>query len=118
MIIYANSRGSEKTANAIKMAASTNSVLVVSQERVDVIEKQAIEMGYPIHVISAKQYFNRRNERGCRDCERIVIDDIDTVLRNLFGCEVVMATTIGCVANIEIKEGPEDDPKFKWLHKY
>lgn len=108
MIIYANSRGSEKTANAIKMASSTHSVLVVvNQDAADQIKVLANEMGYPVDVITMSRYFDPRRMGRPVD-ERIIIDDLDIVLRQLFGCEVIMATTTGCKVDIDIKDEDQD----------
>jgi len=104
MIIYANSRNSGKTSRAIKLAASTRSVLIVpNQDMVEFTERQAREMNYQVQVLIAKRYFDPRN-MGRFKGERIVIDELDSVLRSLFGCEVIMATTTGCTADIEIKD--------------
>ncbi|WP_291636499.1 hypothetical protein [Clostridium sp.] len=113
MIIYANSRKSGKTTEAIKLAASTHSLLIVpNQDMVHFAERQAREMNYPVHVMSAKNYFNPRNAGRCKD-ERIVIDELDSVLRSLFGCEVIMATTTGCTADIEINETDFNNYRIK-----
>ena len=104
MIIYANSRRSRKTTEAIKLAASTSSMLIVpTRNMVHMIEMQARKMNYPVQVMSAEEYFDPRNRfRGKGD--QIVIDELDSVLRSIFGCEVIMATTTGCIADIEIKD--------------
>lgn len=103
MIIYANSRKSGKTTEAIKLAASTHSVLVVAnREMVRFIERQSREMNYPVQVVSAEDFFNPRS-RYMREKVSVVIDELDSVLMSLFRCEVIMATTTGCTANIEIE---------------
>lgn len=104
MIIYANSRKSGKTTEAIKLAASTHSLLIEpNQDMAHFAERQAREMNYPVQVVSARSYFDSRH-MGRFKGERIVIDELDSVLRSVFGCEVIMATTTGCIADIEIKE--------------
>lgn len=104
MIIYANSRQSGKSTKAIKLAASTQSVLVVpNQDMVYFAERQAREMNYQVQVVSAKSYFNPRN-MGRFKGERIVVDELDSVLKSLFGCEVIMATTTGFIEDIAIKD--------------
>lgn len=104
MIIYANSRKSRKTTEAIKLAASTHSVLIVANEDMArFAERQAREMNYPILAMSAKKYFNTRKDHGGK-WETVVIDELDSVLRSVFGCKVIMATTTGCKVDIEIKD--------------
>ena len=104
MIIYANSRKSGKTIKAIKLAASTQSILIEpNQDMAMFAERQAMEMGYPVRVISARNYFNPRSMGRCKG-ERIVIDELDSVLRSIFGCEVIMATTTGYTEDIEIEQ--------------
>lgn len=104
MIIYANSRKSGKTTEAIKLAASTHSVLVVAnREMARLVERQSREMNYPVRVISAEDFFNPKNRDG-REKESVVIDELDIVLRKLFRCEVIMATTTGCISEIKIKD--------------
>lgn len=102
MIIFANSRRSGKTSEAIKLAASTHSLLIVPQQMMaDCVEMQAREMGYPVEVVSAKYYFDKMKFGGLRRDDRIVIDELDTVLREIFGCDVIMATTTGFTSNID-----------------
>lgn len=121
MIIYANSRKSGKTTEAIKLAASTHSVLVVAnREMAHFVERQAEKMNYPVQAVSAEDFFNPRNRYG-REKVSVVIDELDIVLRNLFKCEVIMATTTGCKLTINENEQPDsktgnptDDIREDW----
>lgn len=103
MIIYANSRKSGKTTKAIKLAAATHSLLIVqNREMVRCVERQSREMNYPVQAVSAEEFFDPRNRYG-REKVSVVIDELDNVLTSLFRCEVIMATTTGCTANIDIE---------------
>ncbi len=104
MIIFAGKRKSGKTTEAIKLASSTHSILIEpTTETAKCVQRQSHEMGYPVQVISAEQYFHRR-DRGEHPHYSVVIDELDIVLERLFGCNVIMATTTGC----EIKSEAND----------
>lgn len=111
MIIFANSRVSGKTTEAIKLASSTHSILIVPTEDVaKMVERMAREMNYPVNVASARRYFKScYGHKTFRGNDRIVIDELDWVLREIFGCEVIMATTTGMTAELTIEEPKELD---------
>lgn len=117
MIIFANSRRSGKTSEAIKLAASTHSLLIVPQQTMaDCVEMQAREMGYPVKVVNARYYFDKRKFGGFKEGDRIVIDELDMVLKEIFGCDVIMATTTGCNADIDIESIVEHE-KEKQIYR-
>lgn len=104
MIIYANSRKSGKTIKAIKLAASTHSLLIVAdRDMARFAEREALELGYPIKAMGARDFFDPRNING-REAVSVVIDELDSVLSSIFRCNVIMATTTGCIENAENKE--------------
>lgn len=95
MLIHAGSRKSGKTEKAIIMANSTKSLLIVqSSVMADYVKKMAQKMGYFVDVISVKEYFNNP---GFYKNRTLVIDEIDIVLKEVFGTNVVMATTTGAM---------------------
>lgn len=103
MIIMSDTRKSGKTTNAIKMACATKSVLIVPSGAVEeCVRRQARALGYPVNVCVARNYFKDVLHRGgVRRGERVVIDELDSVLRELFGCEIILATTTGVMIQAE-----------------
>lgn len=93
MIIHAGSRYSGKTTKAIIMAASTKSLLLTPNSTMaDYIRKTANDMGYHVETVSIQHYLEyKQHYRG----RKLVIDELDTVLREAFGGDVIMATTTG-----------------------
>lgn len=105
MIIFPNSRQSGKSTEAIKIAAATHSLLIVpTRDCVKLTEQIAREINYPVIVTSATEYFKERYGYGRSHgrVERIVIDELEWCLHEIFGCEVTMATTTGFVNEFEI----------------
>lgn len=97
MIIISKGRANGKTTEAIKLASSTGSLLVVRTDIMKhIVEGMARDMKYPVDVCTAEEYFghNFKQPRG-QYRERIVIDDLEAVLREVFGCDIIMATTMG-----------------------
>ena len=98
MIIFAKKRRSGKTTEAIKLASSTKSLLIVpTSNYASCVRRLAMELGYPVNVATANEYFGKTMRRyGMpRFQERIVIDELDVVLKEVFDCEVIMATATG-----------------------
>ena len=93
MIIHAGSRHSGKTTKAILMAASTKSLLLTPNSiMADYIRSMARDMGFHVETVSIKHYLEyKEHYRG----RKLVIDELDTVLREAFGGGVIMATTTG-----------------------
>jgi hypothetical protein len=107
MIIYANSRQSGKTTRAIRMASSTGSVLLVPNKAMASYTKRyADELGYPVEIITYKDLQkNIRYGGKFLKGTKVVIDELDMVLRELFGVDVIMATTTGTNLDGELYEG-------------
>ena len=112
MIIHTGTRRSGKTTKAILLANSTKALMIVhSEEMAKYIRRQSEEMGYPVEVMGVQHYLNHR--QGFRD-QKLVIDEMDMVLRQVFRADVIMGTTTGVSINnldLEYEERIED----KWL---
>jgi len=122
MIIYAGNRRSAKTTKAIELAYSTDSLLIVANDTsVKATFDQSVAMKCPISVVSANSYFksdefNRHRRYGGLETRNVIIDDLDIILNKLFGCNVVMATTKGCNADINIRNSDKEIDKFYKLN--
>lgn len=104
MIIVADKRNTHKTTKAIELAFATNSLLIVAnRDLVSFTERHSIEMKCPVHVVSAESFLKNSNigRYQGENIRTVVVDDLDRILRDLFGVEVLMATTNGMVANME-----------------
>ena len=112
MIIHTGARRSGKTTKAILLAHSTKALMIVhSEDMAKYIRRQSEEMGYPVEVMGVQHYLNHR--QGFRD-QKLVIDEMDMVLRQVFRADVIMGTTTGVSINnlgLEYEERIED----KWL---
>lgn len=113
MIIYANSRQSGKTTRAIKLASSTGSVLLVPNKvMASYTKRYADELGYPVEVITYKDLQKSLRYGGkFLKGTKVVIDELDMVLRDLFGLDVIMATTTGTNLDGDFYEGYTDREK-------
>ncbi len=108
MIIISDSRVSGKTTEAIKLASATRSVLVVPTGDVArMTRRHADEMKFPVEVYPAREYFEKVYRRNpIYGTRPVIIDELDWVLREVFGAKVIMATTTGAMLGpIKINSG-------------
>lgn len=102
-MLYVKLRRTDKTTKALRIASSMGvPLLVADNNKAMIIEHMSRELNLPVNVLRAD---NMRPD-GYRGRERcpIVIDDVDAVLRNLFGVEVLLATSTGEEAQFDFDE--------------
>jgi len=115
-VLYVKLRRTDKTTKALRIASSMGvPLLVADNNRAMIIERMSKELKLPVNVLRAN---NMRPDsyRGRERCP-IVIDDVDAVLRNLFGVEVLLATSTGEEAQLDFDEisKPQTIPNLKTI---
>ena len=105
MLTITGNRRSGKTTKAIMTAFATRSILVVpNHTQVKIIQRQARELGFPIEVVAATDYFTKHTGQK----RRAVVDELDWVLHEIFRADIIAATISG--AGLENEE--DDNEKY------
>lgn len=103
-MLYVNLRRTDKTTKALRIASAMGvPLLVADNRRAMFVEQMSRELGLPVRVFTADDMRPARHWGRGEYCP-IVIDDVDAVLRNLFGVEVLLATSTGEEVQIDIGE--------------
>lgn len=112
-VLYIKLRRTDKTTMAIRIASAMGvPLLVADNNRAMFVEQMSRELNLPVRVFRADDM--RTNRYRGEHCP-IVIDDVDAVLRNLFGVEVLLATSTGEEAQLDLDEisKPKTIPHLK-----
>ncbi len=86
-------RGSGKTQELIKLAAESNSPIIVSTiQKKNKLKEQILVSPYSVEVFTAQEFIHGLNGAKFAPDAKICIDDMDEVLQQIVGFEIEYAT--------------------------
>lgn len=123
MIITSGGRQSGKTRRAIQYASDMDGILVVPyMDMAKTAQLQAEIMKRKIEICAATELANSHEIRSKYGSRSVVIDELEMVLREIFGVDVVMATTSAEVEALSsdktLNPNPENNNKKPEMRSY
>ncbi len=104
-MLYVNSRNTDKTTIAIKIAHEMKiPVLAANKMRADIIKERSEYLKLPVTVLYPDKLTRLSKDGLGTKTKQVVIDDVDAVMKSMFGIDVVLATSRG--ENMEMVETP------------
>jgi hypothetical protein len=107
MIIHTGGRANGKTVRLIMTAAVTKApIITTNRSQAKLIEELSIKIGYPVNAYPVKEFGKLQGHNH----EHVAIDELDSVLKEIWGVDIVAASVYGItddMANCIVEEHEE-----------